>query len=261
MESLTSLANKYGTDKGTKGPSSDFSAHNYTDIYEAYLWARRHEALKLLEVGLGVSGEAWHADVQRGLNQSGGASVKMWYEFLPKARIYGLDINTATFLDNDRISTHVVDQSDREQLVTFAEKFAEDGFDVIIDDGSHRPDHQQITLSALFGYLKPGGLYFIEDLMFNGIGDRDQGRYTDRTVLNTRRVLKSFAATGSFADPNKLHNPEELAAQIDGIGFHLPRPVNRFPWKSNAWQKPTRLLRPVRGFREGTENILVLHRT
>jgi hypothetical protein len=261
MESLTFLANKYGSDKGTKGPSTDWNAHNYTDIYEAYLWAHRHEPLRLVEVGLGVTGEAWRADIQRGRNQSGGASMKMWYDFFPKARIYGLDINPATHLDNDRISTHVVDQGDRSQLLAFADEFGEDGFDVIVDDGSHRPDHQQITLSALFGYLRPGGYYFIEDLMCNGIGDRDHGRYTDKSVLNTRRVLKNFAATGSFANPNKLYNSTELAAQIGGIRFHVPGHRTRFVWRSNAWRKPTRLLRPIHGFRDDSENICVLHRT
>lgn len=38
-------------------------------------------------------------------------------------------------------------------------------FDVIIDDGSHRSDHQTITFNHLFTHnLKSGGLYVIEDL-------------------------------------------------------------------------------------------------
>jgi hypothetical protein len=38
-------------------------------------------------------------------------------------------------------------------------------FDVIVEDGSHRADHQAITFKHLFNNnVKPGGLYVIEDL-------------------------------------------------------------------------------------------------
>ena len=38
-------------------------------------------------------------------------------------------------------------------------------FDIIIDDGSHVPWHQIFTLESIFHtWLKPGGLYIIEDL-------------------------------------------------------------------------------------------------
>lgn len=260
MESLTCLANRYGSDKGTKGPSSAWSAHNYTDIYEAYLWSRRNEPIRLLEVGLGVTGKAWTAQIQHGRNQSGGASVKMWYEYFPKGRIYGLDINSAPHLDTDRLTTHVVDQSSRAQILAFAEKYCEDGFDVIVDDGSHRPDHQQITLSALFQYLKPNGLYFIEDLMSNGLADPDRGRFTDKSVLNTRHVLKHFAATGEFAQPNKLHDPAGLATQIAQVAFHVPEHRVRYSWRSSSGRKLA-LPRPVHSFRDDSEAICVLHRS
>jgi hypothetical protein len=36
--------------------------------------------------------------------------------------------------------------------------------DIIIDDGSHRPDHQLISLVTLFPYLAADGIYVIEDI-------------------------------------------------------------------------------------------------
>src|SRR5437588_5742537 len=101
VQSLTALANKYGSDKGTLGPSASWPAHNYTDIYEAYLWSRRNEPITLLEIGLGVTGEAWRADIAHGRNQDGGGSVKMWQDYFPKARIVGADINPARHLDTE----------------------------------------------------------------------------------------------------------------------------------------------------------------
>ena len=33
---------------------------------------------------------------------------------------------------------------------------------MIVDDGSHVPEHQQATLEGLWSALKPGGVYIIE---------------------------------------------------------------------------------------------------
>ena len=62
----------------------------------------------------------------------------------------------------ERGKIFVGDQSD----VAFLEEVARDvgPFDVIIDDGSHHPEHHLISLGALFGHLRDGGLYVIEDL-------------------------------------------------------------------------------------------------
>ena len=38
------------------------------------------------------------------------------------------------------------------------------GWDVVIDDGSHLPYHQIVTFAALFPFVRPGGLYIIEDV-------------------------------------------------------------------------------------------------
>src|SRR5262245_28421116 len=162
MASLTELANKHGTDKGTVGPSETWQVHNYTDIYAAYLHHLRDEPINLLEVGLGVPGDdEWQVGIVHGRN-AGGASVKMWYDYFPKATIYGIDIHPGSFLENDRTKIFQLDQGSYSQLTEFAADLGVE-FDVIIDDGSHRADHQQVTFSALFPSLKPGGLYFIED--------------------------------------------------------------------------------------------------
>jgi hypothetical protein len=261
--SLTGLANEFGSDKGTVGPAREWRAHNYTDLYEAYLWRLRDEPIRLLEIGLGVTGAAWRADIARGRNMDGGASLKMWYAFLRKAEIIGVDINPATHLDNDRISTFVVDQGDGGQLRTFARSIGQDGFDVIVDDGSHRPDHQQLTFSVLFPLLRSGGFYFIEDLMDNGLGDRDRGRYSAKSVRSTRQVLKGWVESGAFAGPHAMgERSDRLAHDIAGISFHVPEfRTHHNKWRSpHAWKRPTRLLRPTVGFRPDTETLCVIHR-
>lgn len=222
MLSLTELANKHGSDKGTEGPSRYWPAHNYTDVYEAYLGGLRQEPIRVLEVGLGIPGDQWEAQVAHGRNAIGGASMKMWYDYFPKATIFGADIHDASFLDNDRITTFMVDQGKADTLVDMAERVGGQ-FDVIFDDGSHRADHQQITFAALFPYLKPGGLYIIEDLMNNGFGDNRSGRFATDEVINTRRVFRRFVNEGQFPTPHLLgDNAEALGADILNVAFHTP---------------------------------------
>ena len=221
-KSLTELANLHGSDKGTTGPSAFWGAHNYTDVYEAYIERERQSALRVLEIGLGVVGERWEAHIVHGQN-TGGASLKMWYDYFPNASVFGIDVNPCAYLDNDRIKTFVADQGNVRDLEAFTQATNGVDFDIIVDDGSHRPDHQQISLSFFFRRLKSGGLYFVEDLARNGQGDGVMGRQACDTVKNTRSVLKHFREYGRFLEPNALTDPAYLAANIAYVNFHVPK--------------------------------------
>jgi hypothetical protein len=217
MASLTELANHFGSDKGTVGPAPGFRGHNYTAVYEAYLEDYRDRAFSLVEIGLGVKGDRWDARMVQGRN-TGGASVKMWREYFPRAQIYGLDVNECAYLDDERTRTFVADQGNVEDLARVVE--AVPSIDVVIDDGSHRPDHQQISLDFLFPRLSPGGLYFIEDLMDNGLGDNRTGRSSSDRVRSTRSVLQHYLATGDLLEPHLLAGFESWRDEIAGIDFH-----------------------------------------
>jgi hypothetical protein len=220
--SLTEIANEEGTDKGTEGPRPR-QGHNYTDIYDSYLSPLRNKPIALLEIGLGATGPAWNADYfARSTHSQAGASLRMWHRYFPQARVLGIDVNDASFLDNDRITTGRVDQSDPEGLESFLRSAGIENLDVIIDDGSHRPDHQQISLSTLFPYLASGGMYFIEDLLDNGRGDDRSDRHSSGNVLNTRQVLREFSRTGVFPEPNALSSSLVLADSIAHVSFHCP---------------------------------------
>jgi hypothetical protein len=246
-KSLTELANLYGSDKGTVGPSARWSGHNYTDIYEAYMERDRYSAITLLEIGLGVVGDRWNARIVHGRN-TGGASLRMWYDYFPNGSIFGIDVNRCSYLDNDRIKTFVADQSSVHELGAFTEATKGIEFDIIIDDGSHRPDHQQVSLSFFFKRLKSGGLYFIEDLANNGLGDGARGRHACDKVKNTRSVLKHFRDYGKFLEPNALMDSAYLAQNIASLNFHAPeyslelalRPSLRHPLKRTIDYKADR---------------------
>ena len=172
--SLTTLADKYGTDKGTRG-------HHFANTYELFFAPIRNEAGKVFEIGV-----------------LEGASLRMWSEYFPNAKIFGIDIEDKSFLNSDRISTFVADQADRKQLQSFLDQ-AGGNFDVIIDDGGHSMEQQQVSFGYLFRHVKPGGYYVIEDV-HTSIYEMHQGRYgaTPTGVNTTLTMIDNFIRTGNI---------------------------------------------------------------
>lgn len=139
MNELDPIALRHGTSK-----SSKFG--NYTESYESVLGSWRDRKLVLLEIGVCL-----------------GASLRMWEEFLPHARIYGIDEEPAAKEhETARSQVRIGDQSDPSFLEQVVEETGP--LDLIIDDGSHHSDHQLASLAILFPHLRNGGIYVIEDL-------------------------------------------------------------------------------------------------
>ena len=142
---LNDLAIKHNTDKAS-------FCHNYCPIYESLFGRWRHQVMSILEIGI-----------------SEGASLRMWAEYFPSAIISGIDLeefnqNHRGVLD-ERVFTYVADQSKRMELLNIIGK-GQSFFDIIIDDGSHDQEHQIISLTTLYPFLKIGGIYVIEDCEF-----------------------------------------------------------------------------------------------
>jgi hypothetical protein len=165
---LREIALEQGTDKE--------GAHTYTEAYERHLGHLRGSPITLLEIGIGG-----YADPRQG-----GASLRMWKTFFPRAQIIGLDIHDKSALAEDRITILQGDQGDK----AFLERIAlEHGpFDVVIDDGSHRCRHVIASFEALFPHLTETGIYAIEDLQtsywetYGGSSGADR-RGTSMTML------------------------------------------------------------------------------
>lgn len=149
---LTELADKYGSDKG-------FRKHLYTTVYEEFI--KPGKVKSLLEIGL-----LCHDDQREigGEEFSLAPSLDMWAEYLPEAEIYGFDIQDFSGAGGGWKEILQGDQSSRNDLAKIGKLNVK--FDVIIDDALHASMHQQVTFSALFPMLKPGGLYIIEDLHY-----------------------------------------------------------------------------------------------
>ena len=141
--SLTELAVHFHTDK--------WGRHRYTGHYEDHLGSLRTRNFTLFEIGIG--GYAREG--------KGGNSLRMWKHFFPRADIIGLDIQDKSFVDEHRIQTYRGSQTDEALLTTIMETAG--NVRVIIDDGSHRPEHIRETFRILFPLLRKGGWYIIED--------------------------------------------------------------------------------------------------
>jgi hypothetical protein len=90
-------------------------------------------------------------------------SIRMWEEFFPHATIWGLDIDPKVkALEGGRCRIRIGDQSDHAFLARVLDE-VEGGFDIVIDDASHKMRHQLITFNALFPALTDHGVYVIED--------------------------------------------------------------------------------------------------
>lgn len=92
-------------------------------------------------------------------------SIKLWEKYFPDSYIYGLDIG---FTGKDKnYEIFKCDQSDIIQLTNVSDKIIKQNkiIFLIIDDGSHHPDHQIMTFNLFFDKLLGyGGCYIIEDI-------------------------------------------------------------------------------------------------
>lgn len=96
-----------------------------------------------------------------------GASYHTWLEFFPNVNLYYIEYDAACAqkwaANTTGATIFTGDQAD----VPFLRRFMNEtggGFDVIIDDGGHTMVQQKTSVDILFDSVKPGGLYFVEDL-------------------------------------------------------------------------------------------------
>jgi len=151
--------------------------HDYSGVYQHHLAQRRREELTVVEIGVGG----------QEIDTAGGASLRMWRTYLPKAQIIGVDLYRKRLPLDDRITILQGDQAD----LSFLEELSRRGpFDLIIDDGSHRGDHINITFDALWPHVRKGGLYVIEDL--ETAYDPDYGGGPPGTSTTSISLLKKI---------------------------------------------------------------------
>lgn len=171
---LDELAIQFKTDKSSK-------VHNYCKRYDIHVSPFRNDPITLVEIGV-----------------KNGASLKMWEAYFPNAQIIGVDINEdCKRFAGGRISILVGDQADEGFWIDFLEDHPT--IHIVIDDGGHTSEQQQITMDVLYPHTKL--FYCVEDLQVAHIR-----RFTNEDYALTTEVLADVAAgmhrTGT---PSEFH--------------------------------------------------------
>lgn len=135
---LEKLGNKYQPTKRLQ---------NFLPYYWMHLRDIRLEIKRVVEIGVQTD-----------------KSIKMWEEFFPNAVIYGLDINpNCQQYEGDRRRILTGNQADED----FCQQVIREtggAIDIVIDDGSHKPEHQLKSFNLFFPALTDHGIYVIEDV-------------------------------------------------------------------------------------------------
>lgn len=132
MGLLNDLGLKHNTDKA--------HTHFYLDNYELYFNSIRNEEFVLLELGV-----------------AGGSSIRMWREYFPKAKIFGIDNNKDCLMEG----VFIGDATDEVFLTSVLS--ATGMPNCVIDDSGHVGSETIKSFEILFPLIKSGGLYFVED--------------------------------------------------------------------------------------------------
>ena len=119
----------------------------YFDVYERHLGKFVGKKPRILEIGV-----------------LGGGSIEMWLKYFGEGtQVIGVDINEEckNYVYDGKVEIVMGDQGNPE----FWDQYLADknGFDIVIDDGSHVMNHQITTLNKVFPRLNVGGVFICED--------------------------------------------------------------------------------------------------
>ncbi|KAF2162375.1 hypothetical protein M409DRAFT_69251 [Zasmidium cellare ATCC 36951] len=174
--SFYDIALSHGTDKVT--------VHHYHHMYQKYLPPYRPKPLKMLEIGIGCD-----------MGYGPGASYFTWLEYFPYVDLYFIEYDAACASKWAANTTGATIFTGDQANITFLNQFmrtAGTDFDVIVDDGGHTMDQQIVSLETLWKAVKPGGLYFCEDLQtsyWESYGGDPANRGSKRTMMGFVKEL------------------------------------------------------------------------
>lgn len=172
---ISRLCDLYGSDKGElrkDGHPYPWPSHTYADFY-ARLFSHCRNGVKLVfECGLGTN----NPELPSSMGASGkpGASLRVWRDYFPNARIYGADIDRDILFEEDRIQTFYIDQLDPVAIKDYWGKVGTKDFDFMIDDGLHTFQAGTTLFLHSIDKLAENGVYIIED-----VGSADLLLYLD----------------------------------------------------------------------------------
>lgn len=174
---------------------------HYFELYERYFSRFRGADVVILEIGVYQGG-----------------SLQMWKSYFgPGASIYAIDIHpSCKQFEDDQTRIFIGSQSDPAFLRELMKEIPKP--DIILDDGGHMM-HQQITsFNHLFGHLKEGGLYMVEDLHTSYWKEYDGGYKRKNTFIEYSKGL--IDQLHAYHSRSQRLKPSSFTRDIRGLHFH-----------------------------------------
>lgn len=166
-----SLENLYKSKSGKV--STKWSS--YFPVYEKALRKLKDENISLLEIGV----------------QNGG-SLEIWAEYFRHAKVLvGCDINPKVMelkFNDSRINV-IGESALNSSAISKIKNISLEGYDVIVDDGSHRSSDSIMNFINYFDLLKPGGIFIIEDMHCAYWPEYGGGYFNELSISNFMKKI------------------------------------------------------------------------
>ncbi len=151
FNTLDELFHHYGSDKANVFKLNNKSGHGFSKFYEKNFKKFKDKKINILEIG-----------------SYAGGSAAAFAKYFPNIDIFCFDINISNFIYRSK-NIHVfgIDINNEKKINKILKsiflQFNFDGFDLVIDDGSHNLSDILHGLKFFFQYVKNKGIYIIED--------------------------------------------------------------------------------------------------
>jgi hypothetical protein len=184
--------------------------HRYIPVYVEEL-SRMKKCVRILEFGVFK-----------------GDSIKWLQSIYPLAQIYGCDILPVQpqWPLSGQIKYFQIDQGVPTSISSMFVMIGED-LDLIIEDGSHLPEHQKNCLVEGLRHLTPQGMYILEDIHTSHPGHPYYKKAGTNYIgpLHLLLFIEHFKALGKYPDKrtlesislNSLFKPEQVEYIFDKI--------------------------------------------
>lgn len=199
---------------------------DYLRHYDRLFTKFRHEAITLIEIGIDQ-----------------GASLRAWERYFSGATIVGVDVQPDKVKHaTERSIVEIGSQANLGFITGLCKKYDPT---IIVDDGSHQARDVLFTFQTMFPFVRPGGIYVMEDLYLH-FGANAKGYAATAPILPSDyifglgRDLVANAADDSYGLSQYLFN------QVDSIEIirnalvitkkSLPDPGEQEQWMELARQ-------------------------
>ena len=158
-QELKKLMNSYGSDKGGIN-----NHHNFAQYYSKIFHSKKNQIKNFLEIGLGTN----NINLASNMGKDGKplASLRAWRDYFQNAQIYGADIDKDILMNEERIKTFYVDQTNSKSIREMFKNIGVKKFDVILEDGLHEYNANICFFENSINYLDDQGIYIIEDVYY-----------------------------------------------------------------------------------------------